>query len=898
MTLRENFDAVLMLTWSDWEREPRSNRYHYATRFARSLPVFFLQHLYKERDGIAIEPSGAANIDIVSVSQNLRERDVGELRQLLAARGVRRPLIWIYDSLHYQPLLDALPRAFRVYHATEDYLTKTKGWNQGMELTGKSVIDMLSQVDFLVACTDGVANSYLTSGGYKGPHVVITNGCDAEYLLEQVKRNDINGPVGSKPVAIFQGGINQRLDYELLLDVIRSMPGWEFRFCGAAVASQGWHGILEQANVHYLGEMLPEDFARQMCEATVGIIPYIQDEWIRNSLPLKAYEYVACGLPVVTVPIRALERNANLFETATSAVEFAAAIRRVADSRYAPGLLDIRRRVALENSYDVRFESMCQSLLAVRVQLSRARKRLTIAVLYDCMGSMHVSTIEEHLEAFRRYSRHAITYVPATPEFWSRPSDEVLRLVDLSVFDTVIVHYSIRLSVASHLDEGLARALENYSGLKILFLQDEYEGTEIARSWMDRLRFDVVYTCVPAEGLNYVYPPHRFPYTDFLPTLTGYVPEDPSLEEYAKPLSERKVLIAYRGRKLPAVYGELGFEKYRIGVEMKIIAGLRGLPVDIEVDDTKRIYGSKWYEFLGSARATLGTESGANVFDFTGDLRVEIKRLEAESPAISFGEIAARVLAPHEGRVQMNQISPKVFEAIRLRTALILFEGSYSDVVRPDEHFIPLRKDFSNIDDVLAKIQDDEYLRRLTDRAYQDVVGSGAFSYKHFIDTVDTDIERRIFRSKFQNLVRGPLFSVAADGSLRQILPVLPVEIAAGPHPLGYPMSALELAAVLSPEFGAVSRGESANASQATTTTISAAIVRPMYRMLSPGLKWIWRHLPLEWKNRVLSTLQALRVWIDTRRDSRTLLFRIVRRGWHLLPAPTRRSLAQRLERR
>src|SRR5437016_5499446 len=41
--LNQYFDGVVMLTWSDWRTEPRSNRYHYATRFARSLPVLFVQ---------------------------------------------------------------------------------------------------------------------------------------------------------------------------------------------------------------------------------------------------------------------------------------------------------------------------------------------------------------------------------------------------------------------------------------------------------------------------------------------------------------------------------------------------------------------------------------------------------------------------------------------------------------------------------------------------------------------------------------------------------------------------------------------------------------------------------------------------------------------------------------
>jgi len=863
--LTNYFDAVVMLTWSNWATEPRSNRYHYAVRFARTLPVFFLQHQYENRDDISVETSEVKNIDLVNVSNDMNDHNINEIKQLLAARGVKRPLVWIYDSLHYQPLIDVLPNAFRVYHATEDYLTKTKGWNQGMEVVGNSVGRLLSQVDFMVACTEGVAESCLSSGGYKGPYAVIENGCDAEYFLDLAKKHTIDKS-SKTPIAIFQGGVNQRLDYELILDLVKQMPDWEFRFCGASVESEGWKRVLKQENVCYLGPLSSDEVARYMCESTVGIIPYIQDQWIRNSLPLKAYEYVACGLPVVTVPIRALERDAVLIAVATTADEFESTIRQVADSRCNPDSLDQRRQVAMANSYNSRFLSMSQSLLETRAILAESRKRLKVAVLYDCMISMHVSTIREHLEAFDKYSYHAITYVPATPEFWKRSAYEVVGLVDFSVFDVVIIHYSIRLSVLNHLDNGLAQVLEKYNGLKVLFIQDEYEGTEIARSWMDKLKFDVVYTCVPQEGLEYVYPSYRFPVTEFLPTLTGYVPEDPTLERYSKPLSERELLIAYRGRKLPAVYGQLGYEKYRIGVEMKRIAGMRGLPVDIEVDDSKRIYGSAWYEFLGSARATLGTESGANVFDFDGSLRTEINRLMAEKPEITFKEISAQVLASHEGCVRMNQISPKMFEAIRLRTALVLFEGSYSGVIRPNEHYISLKKDFSNIDEILAKLKDDEYLSHLTDRAYQDVVASGKFSYRSFIEGVDADIGCRVLRSNTQNLLRGPLFSVAQDGSLKQVMPALPYGVTAGLHPLGYPMSVAEMARVLPHEHSGIVRR-------------------------------VWHRLPFALRARLVHVARGVLRRINPVRNRQTVFFRIARRVWHLVPLFARIRLVMLLKR-
>ena len=44
---------------------------------------------------------------------------------------------------------------------------------------------------------------------------------------------------------------------------------------------------------------------------------------------------------------------------------------------------------------------------------------------------------------------------------------------------------------------------------------------------------------------------------------------------------------------------------------------------------------------------------------------------------------------------------------------MILFEGSYSGIIKPDEHFIMLKKDFSNFDNVLKKSKDDNYLKTL-----------------------------------------------------------------------------------------------------------------------------------------------------------------------------------------
>ncbi len=362
---------------------------------------------------------------------------------------------------------------------------------------------------------------------------------------------------------------------------------------------------------------------------------------------------------------------------------------------------------------------------------------LNIAILYDPVGTMTVA-VHEYLNALRLYIPHEIFMIPAST------SVELPHELDLSLFDAVILHYSIRICVDHHLDSVVAEKLAAYSGLKLLFIQDEYDFTEKARKSIEKLGFDLVYTCVPEDSIDLVYPASRFRKTEFINVLTGYVPEDSTIESFARPIEDRELDIVYRGRILPFRYGLLGYEKYEIGVHVKRLALERGLLVDIEVDDLKRIYGSGWYEFLASARACLGTESGSNVFDFDGKITESVKQELTLNPYAGFHEIEERILKEHEGPVHMNQVSPKIFEAIQLRTALILFEGRYSDVVQPDLHFIPLKKDFSNIEEVFQKLEDLDYLTELTDRAYNDVIASRKYSFKTFAKKVSSDIEARI----------------------------------------------------------------------------------------------------------------------------------------------------------
>jgi hypothetical protein len=358
---------------------------------------------------------------------------------------------------------------------------------------------------------------------------------------------------------------------------------------------------------------------------------------------------------------------------------------------------------------------------------------LNVLILYDDKSTF-TNTVKEHLESFALFSQNNIYYAIGT--------QSALYTWDLSLFDVVIIHYSVRLCYDWHISPFYAKTLSKYRGFKVLFIQDEYDMTETARNWMEKLGMSAVYTCVPDQYIELVYPSFRFPHVEFIQTLTGWVPIYLEKNTQIKPLSERKYPIGYRGRPLPYWYGNLARDKLIIGKRMRQICEERGIPSDIEWEEGKRIYGDSWYEFIGNCKALLGTESGSNVFDDYGHIRKAIQVALQENPEMTYEEVHAKYLAEHDGKVVMNQISPKIFEAIALKTVLVLFEGSYSGIIQPDIHYIPLKKDFSNVDQVLRLLDDDRYLEELTERAYQDIIKSGKYSYKNFIQEFDRLLDR------------------------------------------------------------------------------------------------------------------------------------------------------------
>ena len=736
--LFERMDAVVVLSWSDWFTELRSNRYHYVIRFARHVPVLFVQPDLPE-ETYRFEATGIHNITVLHLHYTYDTTQMHLFTQAMREANILRPLFWVYNG-HFRHIIASNYSLLNVYHGTEDYFSPESGiLFDDEDIFLSAMHDTLNESDLVIAVSDGVKDSFETYACFQKPIHTITNGCDYKFYAPLNSQHvDIEALPIQENIVLYQGNIFNKIDFELMHALAKRLSTWQFHFCGRVVYDEPtWKELLLLPNVSYLGLLTPEELKEACYRSTVGIIPFVESEWLINrSLPLKAFEYLAAGLPVVTIPIQALLPYADVLLFASGLDAFEAALQEAAMLRVDEKHRALRLGVASQQDYDLKFDDVKNILEHEFEKTDVELNRLDVVMLYD-PSSTKIATIKEYLSSFHLYSHHNIVYLPATQGLGCQ--------TDLNKFDVVMIHYSVRVSVLHGnytFSPAYRDAVQAFSGYKVLFLQDEYEGTNIAKHWIQLLGIHAVYTCVPEAYIEQVYPKACFPNVDFIHILTGYVPIDVASMKYGF-LSKRETLIGYRGRALPYWYGSLGQEKLNIGIKVKEFCLEKGLNVDIEWEESKRIYGDGWYAFLTNCRATLGTESGAKLFDYDGSIRSTIEKKLQKNPALTYEAIVKKHIAPYE-TIQMNQISPKIFEAIALRTALILFEGEYSGVLIPDRHYIPLKKDFSNLEEVIRKVQDDQLIEDMTKIAYTEIIQSERYSYQTFVHEVDAYLLKHV----------------------------------------------------------------------------------------------------------------------------------------------------------
>lgn len=345
----------------------------------------------------------------------------------------------------------------------------------------------------------------------------------------------------------------------------------------------------------------------------------------------------------------------------------------------------------------------------------------------------YINTINEYIESFKLYSNHNIIYYDI--------DNHISDILNIKEGIIILAYDSIHiLAINMNKNILLLNFLKTYNNIKICIIQDEYYHVNDISNLIKYINANIILTCLKGNDIFKIYNINNLNYYSI---MTGY--SSLKYNKYFKKIDEKNIDVFYRGRKLHYYYGLLGQYKLNIGIDMKKYCNMYNITNDIEWDDNKRIYKNEWIEYLANSKTTLATLTGSNVINYDNERFIKINKwlnntkLPVDDKSI-YSYANAKNIFNIKEELNIEQISPKIFEAISVGTVLIMYEDNYSYILKPNIHYISLNKDYSNIEEVINKIKDNEYLQEMANRAYNDIILSEHYSYKKFIEYIDNII--------------------------------------------------------------------------------------------------------------------------------------------------------------
>jgi teichuronic acid biosynthesis glycosyltransferase TuaH len=153
----------------------------------------------------------------------------------------------------------------------------------------------------IIFCTSDYLGEKIKEKSGNTPVQVIENGVEFHNFQQAKPLNDERLKKLSRPILGYVGGVKPKTDFEVVKKIASAHPNWNIVFIGpdGTNGDKLFKNVLELKNVYWLGSVNPSDVPSYMKYLDVGIMPYKDSIYNRAVFPLKLFEYLAVGVPVV-----------------------------------------------------------------------------------------------------------------------------------------------------------------------------------------------------------------------------------------------------------------------------------------------------------------------------------------------------------------------------------------------------------------------------------------------------------------------------------------------------------------------------------------------------------------------------------------------------------------------
>jgi glycosyltransferase involved in cell wall biosynthesis len=376
---------IVCVGFADWQTDLKTNQHHLMSRLARDNRVLFVESLglrqpqlssrdvrrilRRLRRGVA-PPRKVDGVNVLSPLVVPLHR-FGAVRALnarllpwLVGRAARKlgmssPILWSYNP-QAEVLIDVLQPSLVLYHCVDDVAAQ-----KGVDAASFRAAE---------ARFAGRANVVLTTSeplaerlrGVSDRVIAMPNVADTELFSHALEDGPVDPAVAALPGPriVFTGAIvATKLDVELLIALARRRPDWNFALVGPVGAgdpSTDVSALEREPNIHLLGLRPYDALPTVLRGADAALIPYALNELTASIFPMKVYEYLAAGLPVVATPLPSLRG----VEGVVMAADADSTVARLEDllASDSPDARAERSKLASGHSWDARVDEIAAAL--------------------------------------------------------------------------------------------------------------------------------------------------------------------------------------------------------------------------------------------------------------------------------------------------------------------------------------------------------------------------------------------------------------------------------------------------------------------------------------------------------------------------------------------------------
>lgn len=290
------------------------------------------------------------------INQRITTRFV---RQALMRIKMNAPLLWLYNPFQGD-LVGQFGEVLSVYHCIDEWTAGTSGhkYNTIRQLE----IELLQRVDLVFANSLPIFEDKrrinpntqrIPSGVDVAQFAAVEQSSPVPELLAQIPSPRIG----------YSGHINDRLDYTILETLAATRPEWSLVLIGGthpwSMTAPPLQRLQAYPNVYFLGKQPHAEMPRLLHGLDVCLMPYIDDDRGRYRSPLKLYEYLAAGKPVVSTPHAEAAEFADVVHQAATPHAF---VEKVASALMEDKGWQSERRIAIarQHSWDARVDRMME----------------------------------------------------------------------------------------------------------------------------------------------------------------------------------------------------------------------------------------------------------------------------------------------------------------------------------------------------------------------------------------------------------------------------------------------------------------------------------------------------------------------------------------------------------